>query len=396
MRLAVFCDYPYRVSDGRVTAEMAFALFVLGLAPYFDELVLVGRLDPTPGEFPHRLEGARFVPLPHYASAADLGGVMRTLPGAVRSFWRMLGEVDAVWILGPSPAPVVFAILTLLRRRRLVLGVRQLLPELSRHRHPGRRLVNLGAEVLDASFRLLGRFVPVVAVGPEIARRYRRSRQLQMSYISLLHENDIRPPAEAPRDYSESELRVLSVGRLDPEKNPLLLADVLARLRHDDPRWRLEICGEGPLATTLAERLSALGVADAATFHGYVPIDGGLWDQYLRSHVLLHISYTEGLPQVLLEAAAAGLPAVATAVGGVADAVGSAAVLIPPDDADAAAAAVARVGAESELRAQLLEQSLNWVAEHTLESECARLAAFLRGSAPELPGAESVRVAATG
>lgn len=396
MRLAVFCDYPYRVRDGRVTAEMAFALFVLGLLPYVDELVMVGRLDPAPGEFPHELRGVRFVALPHYASAADLPGVARTLPVALRRFWRTLGEVDAVWILGPSPAPVVFAILTLLRRRRLVLGVRQLLPELSRHRHPGRRLVNLGAVALDASFRLLARLVPVVVVGPEIARRYRRSRHLHVSYISLLHEVDIWQPDDTQRDYAEPELRILSVGRLDPEKNPLLLADVLERLRRDDPRWHLEVCGDGPLAEALADRLTSLGVDDAATLRGYVPIDGGLWDHYRRSHVLLHISHTEGLPQVLLEAAAAGLPAVATAVGGVADAVGSSAVLIPPDDADAAATAVARVITDATLRARLLKESFAWVTEHTLESECARLAPFLLGDDRERAGVQPVSVAATG
>jgi glycosyltransferase involved in cell wall biosynthesis len=377
MKLAVFCDYTYRVRDGRVSAEVPFALFVMGLAPHVDELVMVGRLDPTPGEFPHELRGARFVPLAHYASAADLAGVARSLPRAMRQFWRMLADVDTVWILGPSPAPIVFAVLTLLRRRRLVLGVRQLLPELSRHRHPGRRLVNLGAVVLELCFRLLARFVPVVVVGPEIARRYRGSRAIHMSYISLLSEADVRGSDTPGRDYDAGELRVLSVGRLDPEKNPLLLADVLARLREGDPRWRLEICGDGPLADALAERLRTLGVADAAVLSGYVPIDGGLWDRYLSSHVLLHVSHTEGLPQVLLEAFAARLPVVATAVGGVPEVVRGAGLLVGPDDADAAAAALRRIVDEPALREQLLDGATAHVRDHTLEAECARLAAFI-------------------
>lgn len=383
MKLAVFCDYPYRVHDGRVSAEVPFALFVMGLAPHVDELVMVGRLDPTPGEFPHELRGVRFVPLAHYASAADLAGVARSLPRAVRQFWRMLADVDAVWILGPSPAPIVFALLTLLRRRRLVLGVRQLLPELSRHRHPGRPLVNLGAVVLELCFRLLARFAPVVVVGPEIARRYRGSRAIHMSYISLLSEADVRGSDTPARDYDSAELRILSVGRLDPEKNPLLLADVLQRLREDDPRWRLEVCGDGPLASALGERLRELGVADAAMLRGYVPIDGGLWDRYLGSHVLLHVSHTEGLPQVLLEAFAARLPVVATAVGGVPDVVRGAGLLIGPDDADAAAQALRRIVAEPELREQLLDQATAEVRDHTLEAECARLAAFIASSATD-------------
>jgi len=126
------------------------------------------------------------------------------------------------------------------------------------------------------------------------------------------------------------KLRVLSVGRLDEEKNPLLLADVLANLRDGDSRWRLVVCGEGTLEGALAERLEQRGLADAADLSGYVQLDQGLMELYRSSHALLHVSWTEGVPQVLSEAFAARLPVVATAVGGVAEAVGEAALLIAP------------------------------------------------------------------
>ena len=44
----------------------------------------------------------------------------------------------------------------------------------------------------------------------------------------------------------------LSVGRIDPEKNPLLLADALAALRDRDTRWRFVICGEGTMGARIA------------------------------------------------------------------------------------------------------------------------------------------------
>ena len=74
-----------------------------------------------------------------------------------------------------------------------------------------------------------------------------------------------------------------------------------------------------------------------------MPIDGGLLDLYRNSHAFLHVSLTEGFPQVLVEAFASGLPAVATAVGGVAAAAGDAALLIEPQDAAAAAEALERI-----------------------------------------------------
>ena len=190
--------------------------------------------------------------------------------------------------------------------------------------------------------------------------------------MSLIRATDI--PEEAPERSWDGQLTALSVGRLEPEKNPLLLADVLARL---DLRWRLVVCGEGPLAGELERRLHELGVADRAEVRGYVPLDGGLPELYRASHALLHVSWTEGVPQILFESFAAGLPVVATAVGGVADSVGDDALLVPPGDPDAAASALERLTADPELRGRLATGGLERVRAHTLEAECERVAAFM-------------------
>src|ERR1039458_6135572 len=61
LRLAVYCDYSYRVADGITTAELPFSLFVEGLAPHCDRLVVLGREDPSPEPFPYRLWASEFV-----------------------------------------------------------------------------------------------------------------------------------------------------------------------------------------------------------------------------------------------------------------------------------------------------------------------------------------------
>lgn len=384
VRLAVFCDYSYRVVDGKLYAELPFALFLRQLAGHCRRLVLTGRLDPTPGRYPYLMEGVEYAPLPHYSSGAHLRGVMRAMPSGVARFWRMLGDVDVVWVLGPNPPQaVVFALLSLLRRRRLVLGVRQDLPQLIRRRHPGKVHLWLAALVLEAGFRLLSRWVPIVVVGPDLARRYRSAKDVHVLYVSLLGEERIMSAAEDDRDYDTPELRMLSVGRLDPEKNPLLLADVLAQARRLDSRWRLDVCGDGTLIDELAERLRALGVDDRATLHGNVPIDAGLWTLYRQAHALVHVSFTEGVPQVLLEAFAARLPVVATAVGGVPALVEHCGLLVAPDDAEAAAAALEELVSDGALRAQFLDKASARVREHTLAAECGRLAGFLAGQPQE-------------
>ena len=176
--------------------------------------------------------------------------------------------------------------------------------------------------------------------------------------------------------WNGGELRVLTVGRLETEKNPLLLADVLARLREQDPRFRLLVCGEGPMEGDLRKRLEDLGVADHADLLGYVPITDGLLDVYRSSHAFLHVSWTEGLPQTLFEAFAAGLPVVATAVGGVPAAVGQSALLVEPGDAEAPAEQLKRLADDPALRGHLIESGVERVRSHTLEAESGRVVAF--------------------
>lgn len=379
MRLAVYTDQKYWRRGDAVFAERAFIGFIGGLAAHGHEVTVLGRLVPGDGESHYRLDdGLAFAPLPHYESAADPGGVLRALGGSVRSFWRVLAGVDAVWLLGPSPFAIVFAAMAKLRRRTVVLGVRQDYPAYARNRHPGNRPVALLAHAQEALFRLLARSSPTVTVGTELARHYARSPAVLPIAISLVREDEVADPETAlARDWDEDELRVLSVGRLATEKNPLLMADVLARLVERDPRWRLIVCGDGPLEDDLAARLRELGVDGHAELRGHVSLETGLLDLYRTSHALLHVSWTEGLPQVLIEAFAAGLPVVATAVGGVADACGDAALLVGPGDADAPAAALERLRTERELRATLTRRAIDRARTQTLEATTGRVAAFI-------------------
>ncbi len=378
MRLAVYTDYEYRSDGVRRYGQRAFVVYMEALRRHVDRLVLVGRLDPRPGTSHYPLhEQTELVGLPHYESLARPWSAARALLGSLGRLWRVLDEVDVVLVFGPQPHAVAFALLAVLRRRRLVLGVRQDTPVYIRSRRPDQRWMHLGADLLETIWRLLARRFPVVVVGPELARKYRGARDVLAIAVSLVRERDIVDAAVASaRDY-DGELTLLTVGRLDTEKNPLMLADVLNRLRGGRWRWRLVVCGDGPLREQLRARLDELGLLDRVRLRGYVPIDGGLLDLYRRSHVFLHVSWTEGFPQVLIEAFAAGLPTVATAVGGVSAAADGAALLVAPGDPEAAAEALERIAADPQLRTRLVEAGLQRAREGTLEASTERLAGFL-------------------
>jgi glycosyltransferase involved in cell wall biosynthesis len=375
-RLGVYTDYAYSLKEGRPYAERAFAIFIAELAHRLERVTVIGKLDPE-GAPRYPLGDVDFVPLPHYPSLSHTWPAIRGMLRSLRPFWRALDQLDCVWILGPHPLAFPFALVARLRGRRVILGVRQDSLEYVRTRHPGSPVRIALVQAMDFGFRVLARRWPAIVVGPALAREYAHSHALLDVSISLIRSAAIATTEQDGRDYS-GELVALSVGRLESEKNPLALADVIAALRRLDPSWRLVVCGEGDLQPALEKRVRELGVEDAVEFRGYVPHDGGLADAYREAHALAHVTWTEGLPQILYEAFAARLPVVATDVGGIREAVGEAALLVPPGRPQESAEELARVGRDAELRGELVEQGIQVVRAHTLESEADRTAQFFR------------------
>jgi glycosyltransferase involved in cell wall biosynthesis len=378
LRLGVYTDYTYSVANGTPYAERAFALFIAAVAERLDRVVVIGRLDPQ-SEARYPLGHVDLVPLPNYPSLTHTRQAVRGMLGSLRPFWRALDDLDCVWILGPHPLAFPFALMARLRRRTVILGVRQESVTYMRSRHPGNRVRQALAWAMETCFRALARFWPAIVVGPSLAKTYASGRAVLEISVSLISEDDI-GAGPTPRRYS-GELTALSVGRLETEKNPLALADVIVALRRLDDRWRLVVCGEGAMRVDLERRLRELGIADAVELRGYVPHDAGLREAYRDAHALAHVSWTEGLPQVLYEAFAAELPVVATDVGGIREATGGAALLVSAGDPDGIAKELARVGREENLRARLVEKGLEVVRAHTLESETSKVASFIEDAA---------------
>lgn len=101
---------------------------------------------------------------------------------------------------------------------------------------------------------------------------------------------------------------VLSVGRLAPQKDQATLLEAVARARESRP-CRLIILGEGPLRPELEARARELGIADSVALPGFVE-NPYAW--MARSDCFALSSRWEGCPNVLIEAIALGIPAVAT------------------------------------------------------------------------------------
>ena len=385
-RLGIYLDDVYWVFEdegrSRISTDRSFLLFLCQVGERFDQLTLFGRTvhadSPSDYVLPSSVE---LVELPHYANLRRIFAVLRAAGGSLTRFWRGLDQVDTLWIFGPHPFSVAFVALGAARRRRIFLGVRQDSVKVYQARLPGLRWAPaiLFVRALDGMYRLFARRLPTTVQGAELAASYRRSRTNVLTTTeSVVRAEDVvrRPPEH---EWS-GELELLTVGRLEPEKNPLLLVEALARLESERPgRYRLTWVGRGPLDDVVRKRASDLGVLERIEFHGYVPFDGGLLDLYRRAHMFVHVSLSEGMPKVLIEALACGTPIVATDVGGVRAALadGSAGLLVPADDLDALVEAIVRLSDERELREELVARGFDVVTGMTLEAELDRVTTFM-------------------
>jgi glycosyltransferase involved in cell wall biosynthesis len=369
-------------------------LFLLEIGTRFDSLVLCGRASRSSGfdeyiALPHTVQ---FVELPYYANLTKLRAVLGATIATTGRMWTALARFDTVWIFGPHPFSLIIVALACVRRKTVVLGVRQDTLAYFRARLPSRRWAPamIAIHALDAAYRLLARSFKTVVVGAEIARRYGGGRQklLWLMSSSVVPAREV-AAGPAARDWAGT-LDVLTVGRIDPEKNPLLLVEALAELEHQEPgRYRLLWVGDGPLSERVRERAAALGISDRLQLLGWIPFGPELLALYRRAHVFVHVSLTEGVPRVLTEALAFAVPIVATDVGGVRSALdgGRAGLLVPAKNRAALVAAIQRLAADAKLRENLVNRGLELARERTLEAQAELVAEFIQGDGAAASGA---------
>lgn len=198
--------------------------------------------------------------------------------------------------------------------------------------------------------RIYRRLPAVIAVSAEIERLVATRLGMPPGRIRVVR-NGVEPRRQpaTPRPCG-APLRVGALGRLTPQKGFDLLIEATARLMAAGERLEVTIAGQGRDHDRLARAAAGLPVR-LVGFCDDVPA-------YLAGlDVFCLPSRAEGLPLALLEAMMAGLPCLATAVGGIPSAVGGAAVVVPPDDVTALTLALRRLLRDARLRSALSQRA---------------------------------------
>ena len=205
--------------------------------------------------------------------------------------------------------------------------------------------------------------------------------------IAVLHnfvKPFVRPCEEGVRNaryrlgLSETENVILAAGRLSREKGHadlIAAAAQLAQMRGVPP-FRVVIVGDGPERDALAQQAKARGIGDKVAFAGF---QRDVAPYFAMARVLALPSHSEGSPNVVLEAMAAGLPIAATRVGGVPEILvhGRTGLLLPSSDPGAMAAALRELLTDAELCKRLGESArAEAQRNYTLESYRRSLVGF--------------------
>jgi sugar transferase (PEP-CTERM/EpsH1 system associated) len=154
--------------------------------------------------------------------------------------------------------------------------------------------------------------------------------------------------------WSEDDIVIGTVARVQDVKNHRLLVEAFARLRkqHGDlaPRLKLAIVGDGPLLPAVQKQVAELGLQEAVWLPGARADIGAVLQTF---SVFALPSLAEGTPVSMLEAMASNLPVVASKVGGIPEVVddGVQGLLVPVGDVEALAQALARYAGDANLRA---------------------------------------------
>jgi glycosyltransferase involved in cell wall biosynthesis len=183
------------------------------------------------------------------------------------------------------------------------------------------------------------------------------------------------------------------VGRIEPDKGGEDAVAALPAIRRVRDDARLVFLGASPPGDrhveTLRSLAAAVGVAEAVLFAGDRPEAASLLAAF---DLVLHPSRHEALPRVLIEALFAGVPVVASAVGGIPEVIesGRCGLLVPPRDPEALAAAAATLAGDPELRRRFGEQGRARARElFSIEAMVFRIVAIYEEILPPDPAAAS-------
>ena len=380
--LGVVYHMPFwQTPDGALwEAEGSFARYIDSLAPYFDEIVLAVPVFDAPPAAGTRLRASnvRLAPLPYFPGPRQFYPQLRTIYGRLR---RFVEGCDIVHLRVPSPAAIfAFQLASKMKRPVFALVVgdyRALLPHLP-YRGLKRALFS-GYVALEeqAVARIASRSL-TFANGASLRVKHERDNpRVFETKTTTLQSTDIATRSDSCQS---RPIRLLTVSRIDPRKNLRLLPDVIATLRRAGYDVTLDIVGP-PIGLLGEQERDAIradaaraGVSEFVRLLGALPLDALMAAYRTYDLFVLPTGPGEGIPRVLLEAMAGGLPIVTSKVSGITSLITHRHNGLLTDATTASVAStVQELLDNAQLRQDLIRAGYETARAHTLDVQAASM-----------------------
>jgi phosphatidylinositol alpha-1,6-mannosyltransferase len=381
--LGILYHMPFwQAADGSLwEGEGSFARYVDSLAPYFDDVLLAVPTFETPQTAGSRLRApnVRLSPLPYFP------GPRQFYPALPAIYPRLREWVNACDVLNfrvPTPAGA-FAFRLARKAHKpvflLVVGdYRALLPHLP-YRGLKRALFSAYVAFEERALSKMTRTALTFANGSALrAKHEAQGARVHETRTTTLSADDIATRADTCQG---DPIRLLSVSRIDPRKGLRALPQAVATLVADGFNVTLDIVGPtiGLIGDqerdAIRDEARRLDVESRVVLRGAVPLD--LLMRLYREYdvFVLPTRPGEGVPRVLMEAMANGLPIVTTNVAGIGSLVrdGDNGLLLDDASSSAVSAAIRRLIATPELRRRLIQSGYQTARAHTLERQAAEM-----------------------
>lgn len=387
MTLGILYHMPFwQTADGALwESEGSFARYVDSLAPYFDRVVLCVPVFERPPSSGSRVRASNvsLAPLPYFPGPRQFYPMLPSIHRRLRAWVR---QCDAVHLRVPSPAAFfAFRIAQAQRKPVFLLVVGDYAALLKHLGYRGIKKALFGAYVGFEEWAL--RYMTTKALTFANGAALREKHEAQGARVietktTTLSEQDIDTRSDTCAD---PELRLLTVSRVDPRKGLRALPALVAGLAGHGINASSTIVGPpiGLIGESERDAIEAAaataGVADRVRLAGPVALDR-LMPLYRDYDIfVLPTGPGEGIPRVLLEAMAAGLPVVTTRVSGIASLIAHEenGLLVDEASAEQLTKAIRTLIDKPDLRRRLIAAGYATARAHTLERQAAKMMAVV-------------------
>lgn len=380
MTLHVALDFRFLRHNGAIYTEMAFAYtYWAEYLELFERVRPIARVRDVAvlPEGCRRADGAgvEFAPVTNYVG---LWSMLKRTPRVLADCWQAVRASEALLLRWGLVGVICGCFARLLRKPYAF----EFVGDASAGVRPVRNIQILGFNHLLAEItQVLGRWCARGACCTSYVSRFTQSlypsrnpqREWVFSGVQLGNGSitAARPPARFRRDRP----RIISVGRLEPEKGHAVMLEALGQLRRAGLAFDATVVGPGRELDHLRRQARDLGLADVVHFAGRVEAGPPLWALLDEADLFVIPSLTEGMARALIEALARGLPAVGTAVGGNVELLAPD-QLAPPNDPPGLAERIRFALADPERLAEMSRRAFERAAEYHPDEMRRRKHAF--------------------